>query len=376
MVQQRKLRIGVIFGGRSSEHEVSIVSAKAVLAGLDPARYEVVPIGITREGRWISSAQALHVLQARAGSETEPECVLVPEPARQGLLVMNAQHIPISPLDVVFPLVHGTYGEDGTLQGLLELADVPYVGAGVLGSAVGMDKIVQKQLFERAGLRVPKYIWERSSRCTAAPRDVINSVERTLRYPVFVKPANTGSSVGITKAHTRRELQGAMELAAAYDRKVIFEQGVRDAREIECSVLGNDEPVVSLPGEILPSNEFYDYDAKYVDGASQTVIPAKLSPRLTRRIMEMATTAYRAIDCAGMARADFLVTRRSGTIYMNELNTIPGFTPISMYAKLWEASGIPFSDLLDRLIRLAVERHAEKKGLRRFFDPRREWYRA
>jgi D-alanine-D-alanine ligase len=205
MTEQRKLRIGVIFGGRSSEHEVSLVSAKAVLDGLDPSRYEVVPIGITREGRWISSPQALHVLQVRAGSETEPECVLVPEPARQGLLVMNAQHVPVSPIDVVFPLVHGTYGEDGTLQGLLELADVPYVGAGVLGSAVGMDKIVQKQLFERVGLRVPKYMWERSSRCTAAPRDVVAGVERKLRYPVFVKPANTGSSVGITKSHTRRE---------------------------------------------------------------------------------------------------------------------------------------------------------------------------
>jgi D-alanine-D-alanine ligase len=376
MAQPRKLRIGVIFGGRSSEHEVSLVSAKAVIDALDPARYDVVPIGITREGRWISSPRALGVLRFRTGSDAEPECVLVPEPARQGLLVMNAQHVPVSPLDVVFPLVHGTYGEDGTLQGLLELADVPYIGAGVLGSAVGMDKIVQKQLFERAGLRVPQYRWERSLHCTAAPRDVITTVERTLRYPVFVKPANTGSSVGITKAHTRRELRAAMDLAATYDRKVIFEQGVRDAREIECSVLGNDEPVVSLPGEILPSNEFYDYDAKYVDGASQTVIPARLSPRLTRQVMEMAGTAYTAIDCAGMARADFLVTRRAGTVYLNELNTIPGFTPISMYAKLWEASGIPFSDLLDRLIRLAVDRHTEKRGLRRFYDPRRKWYRT
>jgi D-alanine-D-alanine ligase len=376
MARQRKLRIGVIFGGRSSEHEVSLVSAKAVLDGLDPARYDVVPIGITREGRWISSPHVLRVLQERAGSETEPECVLVPEPARQGLLVMNAQHAPVSALDVVFPLVHGTYGEDGTLQGLLELADVPYVGAGVLGSAVGMDKIVQKQLFERAGLRVAKYVWERSSRCAAAPRDVIATVERRLRYPVFVKPANTGSSVGITKAHTRRELRAGMDLAAAYDRKVIFEQGVRDAREIECGVLGNDEPVVSVPGEILPSNEFYDYDAKYVDGASRSVVPARLSPRLTRQIMHVAMQAYAAIDCAGMARADFLVTRRTATIYINELNTIPGFTPISMYPKLWEASGIPFGELLDRLVRLAVDRQAEKKRLRRFYDPRCEWYRT
>jgi len=371
----RKLRVGVIFGGRSGEHEVSIVSAASVMESLDPERYEVVPIGITREGRWISSPRALPLLRERSGLETESECVLVPEPNRQGLMVVAGGGDPVAPLDVVFPLIHGTYGEDGTLQGLLELADIPYVGAGVLGSAVGMDKIVQKHLFVEAGLRVAKFTWELSSRCTETPRSVVTKVERLLRYPLFVKPANTGSSIGITKAHNRNELTAAMAVAAAYDRKVIFEQGIRNAREIECAVLGNDEPEVSVPGEIISSNEFYDYDAKYVDGKSLAVIPAKLSRRTTAQVQRMAKAAYKAIDCAGMARADFFVVRSNGTVYMNELNTIPGFTSISMYAKLWQASGLSFSALLDRLIGLAMERHAQKSTLRRFYNPRQEWYR-
>jgi len=371
----RRLRVGVIFGGRSAEHEVSIVSAASVIESLDPQRYDVVPIGISREGRWLSSPRALQLLRERTGLETMTECVLVPEPNRQGLMVVSGTGDAVAPLDVVFPLVHGTYGEDGTLQGLLELADIPYVGAGVLGSALGMDKIVQKHLFVEAGLRVAKYTWALSSRCVEKPRAVIADVERTLRYPIFVKPANTGSSIGISKAHTRKELTAAIALAAAYDRKVIFEQGVRNAREIECAVLGNDAPEVSVPGEIIPSNEFYDYDAKYVDGKSMAVIPAKLPRRTAEEVRRIAVAAYKAIDCAGMARADFFVVRGSGTIYINELNTIPGFTSISMYAKLWQASGLSFSALLDRLIDLALERHQQKSGLRRFYDPSRDWYR-
>jgi D-alanine-D-alanine ligase len=371
----RKLRVGVIFGGRSGEHEVSLVSAASVIDALDRERYEVVPIGISREGRWLSSSRALQLLRERTGLDAETECVLVPEPNRQGLLVVSGAGGPVAPLDVVFPLVHGTFGEDGTLQGLLVLADIPYVGAGVLGSAVGMDKIVQKQLFAQAGLRIAKYTWALTSRCASKPRSVAAEVEGVLRYPVFVKPANTGSSVGITKAHDRKELLAAMTVAAAYDRKVVFEQGVRNAREIECSVLGNDDPVVSVPGEVLPSNEFYDYDAKYVDGKTQVLIPAPLPRRTAAGIQRMALAAYRAIDCAGMARADFFVVRSSGTVYINELNTIPGFTSISMYAKLWQASGLSYSALLDRLIDLALERHARKSGLRRFYDPRQDWYR-
>jgi D-alanine-D-alanine ligase len=370
-----RLRVGIIFGGRSGEHEVSLVSASSVLQALDPAKYDVVPIGITREGRWISAPQAMALLKERSGLETAPGCVLMPEPHHEGLLMLSTGQVSTGALDVVIPLVHGTYGEDGTLQGLLELADVPYVGAGVLGSAVGMDKIVQKQLFTQAGLAVAKYVWHLSSACRAHPAKVVRDVQAALRYPVFVKPANTGSSVGITKAHNRAELLAGMATAVLFDRKVIFEQGVADAREIECSVLGNDDPVASVCGEVIPSNEFYDYDAKYVDGSSRAEIPAKLPRSISRRIQRMAIRAYGAIDCAGMARADFFVTRRKGTIYLNELNTIPGFTSISMYPKLWEASGVVFPALLDRLIELAMQRHAEKGLLRHSFDPSSDWYR-
>ena len=370
-----RLRVGVIFGGRSGEHEVSLVSAGSVLQALDPAKYDVVPIGITREGRWISAPQAMALLKERSGLEQAPGCVLMPEPHHEGLLMLPAGQGTTGARDVVIPLVHGTYGEDGTLQGLLELADVPYVGAGVLGSAVGMDKIVQKQLFTQAGLAVAKYVWHLSSACRAHPAKVARDVQASLRYPVFVKPANTGSSVGITKAHNRTELLAGMAAAAQFDRKVIFEQGVADAREIECSLLGNDDPVASVCGEVIPSNEFYDYDAKYVDGSSRAEIPAKLPRRISTRIQRMAIRAYRAIDCAGMARADFFVTRRKGTIYLNELNSIPGFTSISMYPKLWEASGVTFRALLDRLIELALQRHAEKGLLHHSFDPSSDWYR-
>ncbi len=370
-----RIRVGVIFGGRSGEHEVSLVSAASVMDALDPSRYQVVPIGISREGRWLSSPRVLQLLRDRAGLENETECVLVPEPGRQGLMVVAGGGDPVTPLDVVFPLIHGTFGEDGTLQGLLELADIPYVGAGVLGSAAGMDKIIQKQLFAQAGLRVPKYTWALSSHCNANTRKTVTNVERSLRYPVFVKPANTGSSVGIVKAHNREELLAGISTAAAYDRKVLFEQGIRNAREIECGVLGNDDPLVSAPGEIIPSNEFYDYDAKYVDGKSEAIIPARLPRHTVTQVQRMARTAYQAIDCAGMARADFFVGRKSGTVYINELNTIPGFTSISMYPKLWQASGMSFSALLDRLITLALDRQTQKNGLRRFYDPREEWYR-
>ncbi len=373
----RKLRVGIIFGGRSGEHEVSLVSAASVLRALDPDRYEIVSIGISPEGRWISSPDALHLLQAKAGVDGEPERVLVPEPGRQGLMTASAGQGTAGPqLDVVFPLVHGTLGEDGTLQGLLELADIPYVGAGVLGSAAGMDKIIQKELFLRAGLRTPKFRWFLSSFCRTSMSRVVRDVERSLRYPVFVKPANTGSSVGISKAHNRAELHSALETAMAYDRKVLVEQGIAGAREIECSILGNDAPEVSVPGEIIPSNEFYDYDAKYVDGKSIAVVPARLPRPVIRRVQKMALAAYRAIDCSGMARADFFVTRRTSTVYVNELNTIPGFTSISMYPKLWEASGLPYPRLLDRLIELALERHREKSALRRTYSPKADWYRS
>jgi D-alanine-D-alanine ligase len=371
-----KIRIGVIFGGRSSEHQVSLVSAASVMHALPPDKYEVVPIGITPDGRWISSASVLGLMKEGGVPATQPEHTLLPEPGRQGLIGASSGVSDPIRLDVIFPVLHGTFGEDGTMQGLLELADIPYVGAGVLGSAVGMDKIVQKQLFEQAAIPVPRYCWFYSSAVKEAPGKAVAAVERRLRYPVFVKPANTGSSVGISKAHDRKELRRAFEDAVQYDRKVIVERGIRDVREIEVSVLGNDDPEASVPGEIIPSNEFYDYDAKYVDGKSTAVIPARIPRASSQKVREYAVRAYRAIDCAGMARADFLMARRTGRIYLNELNTIPGFTAISMYPKLWEASGLSYPDLLDRLIQLAIERHRQTRALRRTYNPSRAWYQS
>jgi D-alanine-D-alanine ligase len=371
-----KIRVGVMFGGRSSEHQVSLVSAASVMQALPPDRYEVVPIGITPDGRWISSTSALGLLKQGSVPANQPEHTLLPEPGRQGLIGAGGGATGPIALDVIFPVLHGTFGEDGTMQGLLELADIPYVGAGVLGSALGMDKIVQKQLFEQAGIPVPRYCWFYAGAVTEAPRKAAAAVERQLRYPVFVKPANTGSSVGISKAHDRTELLRAFAEAAQYDRKVIVEQGIRDAREIEVSVLGNDEPVASVPGEIIPSNEFYDYDAKYVDGKSTAVIPARVPKAAARTLKEYAVKAYRAIDCAGMARADFLMAKRTSRVYINELNTIPGFTAISMYPKLWEASGLSYPELLDRLIQLAIQRYRQTRALRRMYNPSRAWFQS
>lgn len=371
----QKIRVGVVFGGRSGEHEVSLVSATSVMNALDREKYDVVPIGITQEGRWVSSARALQLLKEKTGIDREPERFLVPEPNRQGLVSANGPTSAFLPLDVIFPIVHGRYGEDGTLQGLLELANLPYVGAGVLASAVGMDKVVQKQLFDQAGLVGPKYAWFLSSGYAEKPKKIVSSVEKALRYPMFVKPANTGSSVGISKAHTRAELLQGIAVAAAYDLKVIVEQGVKDAREIECSVLGNDQPMASIPGEIIPSNEFYDYDAKYIDGKSKAIIPADLRKSVARSVRHIAVRAYQVLNCAGMARVDFFVTRKTQRIYLNEINTIPGFTAISMYPKLWEASGISYSALLDRLITLALERHRQKNALKTSYQPASDWYK-
>lgn len=371
----KKLRVGVIFGGRSGEHEVSLVSATSIIHALDKNKYDVVPIGITREGRWISSDDSLKLLKSRSRLEQEPERFLAPEPNRQTLISLNGE-ASSAQLDVIFPVVHGTYGEDGTLQGVLELANIPYVGAGVLASAVGMDKVIQKQLHRQAGLPVVRFAWFLSSECVAKPKTIATSVERKFAYPVFVKPANTGSSVGISKAHNRKELFAALALAAQFDRKVIVEAGVRNAREIELSVLGNDTPMASIPGEIIPSNEFYDYDAKYVDGKSVAVIPAKLPRNVVKKLQHLAVKAFTTLDCAGMARVDFFVVKKTNRIVLNEINTIPGFTSISMYPKLWQASGMSYSELLDRLIHLALERHREKSARRTSYEPTSEWYKG
>ena len=379
----KKLRVGILFGGRSGEHEVSLLSAASVLGAIDRNKFDVTPIGITREGRWLAAADANHLLNGDASAVArrlragDPEAtpgakllhegiptLLAPEPRSSTDLHQN-QSLGGQPLDVVFPVLHGTFGEDGTIQGLFELAGIAYVGSGVLGSAAGMDKDVMKRLFVEARLPIVKHVtllradWEKN------PRKAMATVERALRYPVFVKPANLGSSVGITKAHDRKELGPALALAAKYDRKLVVEQGVGGkkarAREFEVAVLGNDDPKASVVGEIVPSKEFYDYEAKYLSEGSVPVIPAKLGRSETRRIREMAVAAFRACDLAGLARVDFLMEPEGKQrVFVNEVNTMPGFTRISMYPKLWEASGLSYKELITELIELALERQAEK----------------
>jgi len=364
---RKKRRVGIIFGGRSGEHEVSLVSATSVMRAIDKDKFEVVPIGITKHGHWIAWGDPLGALQSGTPQHSRP-AALLGDPSQRGLIRLEKGEARLSAasvaeLDVIFPVLHGPYGEDGTVQGLLELADIPYVGAGVLSSAVGMDKVAMKDIFRSHNLPVVKYLsfkrkdWERD------PEPILKRVEAELGYPCFTKPANLGSSVGISKVHNREELVAAIDEAARYDRKVLAEEGI-NAREIEVSVLGNDDPIASVPGEVVPCNEFYDYAAKYIDDESELLIPAPISPQLAERARQLAVEAYLAIDCAGMARADFLLDRENGQLYISELNTIPGFTPISMYPKLWEASGISYPELIERLIDLALERHADKSRSR------------
>jgi len=388
-----KLRVGILFGGRSGEHEVSLLSAASVLQAIDKDKYEVVPIGITKDGRWLTAGDAENLLQGklilearhlRAGDPeiTQPAAVLArgeavvvpPEPVHrqsglvpfqtEAALTRRASDRAIN-VDVIFPVLHGTFGEDGTIQGLLELADIPYVGAGVLGSAAGMDKDVMKALFFAAGIPIVRHVTILRSQWEKEPKKIQKFAQGKLKYPVFVKPANLGSSVGISKAHDGKELGPAIEEAAKFDRKIVIEEGVggkkSKAREIECSVLGNDEPVASVPGEIVPVKEFYDYNAKYLDEGSELIIPAKLTRAETKKVQELAIRSFKAVDCSGLARVDFLMDPKSRKIYLNEINTMPGFTAISMYPKLWAASGLEYADLIDRLIRLGIERHTEKK---------------
>jgi D-alanine--D-alanine ligase len=372
-----KIRVGVLFGGRSAEHEVSVVSASSIIDALDREKYEVFPIGITPEGRWLSSLDAIKLLKEKSSVQNLPEHLILPDPRKQGLVKINNSGInEIQSSDVVFPVLHGTFGEDGTLQGLLELADVPYVGAGVLGSAVGMDKVIQKQVLETAKIRVAQGLSFLISEFEGDQKKITVRVEEEIEYPCFVKPSNTGSSIGISKAHDRKELIDAITLAGQYDRKIIVEKSIEKAREIECSVIGNDKPMASVPGEIIPSNEFYDYDAKYVDGKSTSVIPADLPKWAVRKIQYIACKAFKILDCAGMARVDFLVQGNGAKIYLNEINTIPGFTSISMFPKLWQASGLSYPDLLDKLIQLAIERHEAKSKLKRTYRPKKEWYKG
>lgn len=362
---ERKLRVGVLFGGRSGEHEVSLMSARSVMEAIDPRKYEVVPIGITKQGRWITSGDPMQALHAGDESLSRPTALLA-DPSHRGLVRLEAQEpATTSPteLDVIFPVLHGPYGEDGTVQGLLELAGIPYVGAGVTASAVAMDKVIFKDVMLAHGLPTGPYLALKRKAWEADREAVLERIEEELGYPVFVKPANLGSSVGVSRCDDRDRLARGLDDAARYDRKLLVEAAIPQAREIEVSVLGNDDPIASLPGEIVPSREFYSYAAKYLDAgeeASELLIPAPLAAEMTGRVRELAVEVYRAIDCAGMARVDFLLSAETNELYVNEVNTIPGFTIISMYPKLWEATGISYPELIDRLIELALERHADR----------------
>jgi D-alanine-D-alanine ligase len=395
-----KTRVGILFGGRSGEHEVSLLSAASVLNAIDKTTYEVVPIGITKEGRWLTAERAERLLKgikkedAHANNATAPSQLRAGDPdATPGAAVLATGESVIVPpepirrdaglapfqtdanlrrssdrainVDVIFPVLHGTFGEDGTIQGLLELADIAYVGAGVLGSAAGMDKDIMKSLFRSAALPIVKHVTVRRSQYEKEPKKVLKLVESKLKYPMFVKPANLGSSVGISKAHDRKELGPAIVEAAKFDGKIVIEEGVggkkNKAREIECAVLGNDDPKASVAGEIVPCKEFYDYDAKYLAEGSELVIPAKLTKAESKNVQKLAIAAFQAVDCTGLARVDFLMDPKSRKMFVNEINTMPGFTAISMYPKLWAATGVSYPELIDRLIQLGIERHKDKK---------------
>ncbi len=368
-----KLRVGLIFGGRSGEHEVSIRSASAVIESIDRKRYDVLPIAITKEGKWLSPPDATKLLPESAHrflssglfAKKTGDVAILGDPSHAGLVSLeaNSRPLPSEKLDVVFPVMHGPYGEDGTIQGLLEMANIPYVGCGVLGSACGMDKVAMKLLFRQAGLSIGKYIWFLRSQWRSNRASVMRRIIRMLGFPCFVKPANLGSSVGVSKATDKASLVKSVELAAQYDRKVIVEAAV-DAREIECAVLGNDEPQASLPGEYVVYNEvarFLDYTEKYSKtGHVKFVVPAPVSKSQIARIQRMALQAFQAVDGAGLARVDFFLTRRDQKLLVNELNTMPGLTDVSGYPKMWATSGLTFPRLLDRLIELAFERHRDK----------------
>ena len=368
----KKLRVGVIFGGRSGEHEVSIRSARAIVESIDRKKFDVVPIAITKEGKWLPPADsarllpaAVQPLLASSATSTTGDIALLGDPSHKGLISLQRDTQPLvaEKLDVVFPALHGTYGEDGTLQGLLEMADVPYVGCGVLASACGMDKVAMKSLFVEAGLPICKHVWFLRSQWRADSAKIIRNVIRQIGFPCFVKPANLGSSVGVSRATDKSSLSKAIELAAEYDRKIIVEEEVV-AREIECAVLGNDEPKASLPGEYVIYDEaarFLDYTEKYSStGNVSFVVPAPLTKAMTTRIQKMAIRAFQSIDGAGLARVDFFLPRDGGELIINELNTMPGLTEVSGYPKMWQASGLPFAQLLETLIDLAFERHRDK----------------
>ena len=395
----QKLQIAIIFGGRSGEHEVSLVSASSIISGLDKNKYDIIPIGITKEGQWISGPNALDMLRQNQMSD-QAFVFLPPDPSikhlvpyQQGASIDHAFLDCLKRLDVIFPILHGPYGEDGTIQGLFELIDIPYVGSGVLGSALCMDKIMQKQICCFANLPSVEYVWFRdldwfgqyqgNTNPTVFPNQLtgstqtllINKIVEKLDFPVFVKPPNMGSSVGITKAHNISELKNGIQCALEYDRKVLIEKSVENAREIEVSILGNEIPEASVAGEVTPSSEFYDYNAKYIDGCSDLTIPANLSSEIHNQIRKTAIQAVQAAEVSGFSRVDFLLDPKTNNFYLSEINTLPGFTKISMFPKLWEATGLSYAALLDKLVALAFEKHHKKMNLKTSYQPKKEWFK-
>lgn len=366
--------MGILFGGRSGEHEVSLMSARSVLNAIDKRKYDVLPVGISKSGRWLVGGDVLQ-LMADGSESSATHAALVGEPGQRALVALDDEEEgralsahELTELDVIFPVLHGPFGEDGTMQGLLELAEMPYVGAGVVGSAVGMDKAIFKAVMQTHGLPVLPYRLVLRSEWEHDREALLDQLEAEFQYPVFTKPVNLGSSVGIMKCLTREELADGMDEAARYDRRLLVEQGV-NAREIEVSVLGNDEPIASVPGEVVPDEEFYSYASKYLNDASDLLIPAPIPEEMAEQARELAISAYKAMDCAGLGRCDFLLDKDSDTLYLNEINTIPGFTHISMYPKLWEATGISYPELIDRLIELALERDTDKRRSVTSYDP-------
>lgn len=369
MPKNKKITVGVIFGGKSGEHEVSIASALSIIKNINKKKYKILPIGIHKNGNWsIGSLSYKLVPENMKKFLPSKEKDLQKKHFSLPSFVLQKPYIHLNTVDVVFPALHGTYGEDGTIQGMLELANIPYVGSGVLGSALGMDKVVQKELYKLHGLKQSNYFYFFKKDWSGNKKQILRFIEKNYKYPIFVKPANLGSSVGISKAKNKKGLVQAINSAGQYDNKILIEEGLQNIREIECAVLGNYNPKVSVCGEVIPSNEFYDYNAKYTDNASKICIPAQLDKRTEEKIQSMALRAFTILNLSGMARVDFFLTKKN-VIYINEVNTIPGFTSISMYPKLWEASGLPYEKLIDKLIVLALERHKEKNSLKTSFRP-------
>ena len=368
----KKIRVGIIFGGRSGEHEVSFCSASSIIKAIDKDKYTVVPIGITKEGRWISPHDSELALQSGKIEGRKTVILLNDSFGKSLVCIDNNQRLDkssaLEKLDIIFPALHGPYGEDGTVQGLLELTNIPYVGAGVAASAISMDKELMKTIFKQKKLPLLKWVTIKRKEWQKDKEKILSIIQNDFKYPLFVKPTNLGSSVGITKVHKKEELEKAIDLASSYDRKILIEEGLEEAREIECSVLGNDEPRTSVVGEVRPAGEFYDYDSKYIDKETQLIVPADLPDGVSRKVQEIALHAFKAVDAAGMARVDFFVSKKENKIYLSEINTIPGFTSVSMYPRLWEASGIPYPELIDRLIQLALERHQDKKQNKISYD--------